>query len=1647
MEEPLTISKEVPEQKSMNYELLRQEGLNYVQNIAGKIWTDYNIHDPGITILEILCYAITDLGYRTSYDIKDIIAPDPTDTNAKEIHNFFTAAQILPNAPVTNYDYRKLMIDVEIHDPTDPGCEYAGVKNAWIEEALSSEVDIYVNKEKNKLDYKPVKADDKPLDIEILYHVLLEFDECEAYGDLNENTLFRNLTITEHPELEGLVIRVGVEFARWDNKMIDWEDDNSIRQGIHNIKLNFLNLNNNYSIEYELTIAKQVILSGTKASATGPEDIEDLEDITQKINQFIYGPEDGMINQYRKKIAKIGEIIGEVKAKLHANRNLCEDFLKFNALRIEEIILCADIELELDANVEETQAHIFNEISAFLSPTVYFYSLEEMMTRCFDQYQYDVVSINTEERVFTIDTLLDTLPEKGMPVTITGSNNNDGVYTVQKAGVNKNDETQSHIFVQQAIPSDILTEGGQLYLVNLEEDQCMPTEKIFEGPLLDHGFIDNEELARADRKKVIHVSDLIQIIMDVPGVVAVKNIQIANDPQGNDDGIIKTKSVKWCLDLAFEHNYVPRLNTEDSRITYYKDQLPFRADRLQVNEILEELEDAQRPQKLRNPVLDIEPPLGDYRDIEDYYSIQNEFPLVYGVGEEGVLPTGLNALNLPDEAHARQLKGFLMHLDQLLANYLSQLAHVKELFSMNPKKDEFGNFIIGRTYYTQTLFDIVPDVDALYLDKAGHETQLNNIAESDELFWERRNRFLNHLMARFAEQFTDYVLLTYRLSGPQSQNELIEDKLAFLNRYPEISSQRGTAFDYQSPCKLWHKDNVSGLEQRVSMLTGIEEQKVSQLVFSPRFKITGTPPDVGFVVENDTPEDVLKSSHSFETIDEAKTALEEVIVNGVHKHKYVIQSDDGTQFYFQLFCDDEVIAESIKTDFTTDSEGGDTDQAIDEVINLLTNEFYDNPEANRHNLACSLLPYFDYSIDVNMEPNPPTFTIEYQLYEVPFIFTGTDPVLTGSYTGQGEAKEDTRVLSVDTAASTFTVEGNIIENLAVDDIVTINGSDSNDGTYTVSSFTLNGDDTDIVVNEAIPSDAGARGNLLYNVVTEEEMQALAESAVHDVLWRVASAGVRRESYSFVSDASSYRFQIGDFRGNILGKSVASDFNESLADEIENVSTDTVTLIEPGADPNIYEYNINSATADGPNIEVEIDSAPSPVPSLDWQLKIEDLFPLKAIDQVGRAFTVEGDLSDRLSVGNSVTISYSSSNDGSYSIIKIAFDGTDTLIDVQKPVPSAVTEGLLSYTKIFSVIKTVGNVITIKGGGDEAAVQKMIEFLQIKFFSHEGIHLIEHILLRPKTNEPLFIQADGETLAEGLADNGKLKFYKQYPIESVNYIDSTFAVGGDITDDLTDLTADDKIIIQDSSVINGEFTVESFTFTDPNTEITVEEIFFADVVAPSELGTLSYPSEESISVIHAEDRQIIIPGNFAGVIAASSVVEITGSSDEKNDGLYIIQSVTDAGADTEIIIEKAEQLIQDRLLSINLDEKCECALKDPYTCMAHVIIPYWPGRFTNTDFRSFFEKTLRREAPAHVFLNICWVSCQHMDAFERACKAWLIENARPQINRVTLSKTLDELIESIEQLRNVYPEGKLHDCEKGESLENAIILNHSALGEI
>src|SRR5215218_5049220 len=107
MADPVVINKKNPLSPAEDYDFLRLEGIKHIEKLAGNIWTDYNAHDPGITLLEALCYAITDLAYRTNSDMKDLIAPEKLTYDYWDTI-FCTAKNILPCNPVTITDYRKM---------------------------------------------------------------------------------------------------------------------------------------------------------------------------------------------------------------------------------------------------------------------------------------------------------------------------------------------------------------------------------------------------------------------------------------------------------------------------------------------------------------------------------------------------------------------------------------------------------------------------------------------------------------------------------------------------------------------------------------------------------------------------------------------------------------------------------------------------------------------------------------------------------------------------------------------------------------------------------------------------------------------------------------------------------------------------------------------------------------------------------------------------------------------------------------------------------------------------------------------------------------------------------------------------------------------------------------------------------------------------------------------------------------------------------------------------------------------------------------------------------------------------------------------------------------------------------------------------
>ncbi|MBB3969160.1 hypothetical protein [Mucilaginibacter phyllosphaerae] len=607
---PVTLTNTPPEHPGMDFAALRQEGINHLQHLAGNTWTDHNIHDPGITILDQLCYALTDLSYRISLDIGDLLARPGDDTYG----SLFSPAQILTTSPVTITDFRKVLLDIP------------GVKNAWIEKITDPQPPIYFNPQKNTLS--------------------LHYDE-------------RSSADTAPASLQQVKIK-----------------------GLYKVLISKSNRDHSDS-----------------------------------------------------------NLLQQVNDRLQDCRGLCEDFEPAMIMAEEKITLKGTIEVINTEDVNRSAAEILYRLSSWLLPGINFYTLQQMLA-------------------------------KGKTV-----------------------------------------------------------DEVMDGPALQHGFIDDDELNLFNRRPKLFASDLIREIMAMPEVRIIDNVLMSTAVKPGNS---------WILDL--DTNRTPALDYEaclDSRngLTFQKNGQVLQVNTEAVLSYLAHYKKAESKEILKPAERDIVPPRPAVSNLGAYYSIQNHFPQIYGIGETG-LPESAPAER---KAQAGQLKAYLLFFEQILANYFEQAAGLKDLFS-------FHNMDI-KTYFHQSLAGKIPGVEELLDEK--YTGVIADLTESRENALNRKDRFLNHLLARFGESLTDYSLwlnnehrlndgklnANMLLTADPAQMEkerlesyklkLVKDKLTFLQHYPAISSQRGKGFNYTQPA--WRNENVSGLEKRIAGKLGINNPKTGSL--------------------------------------------------------------------------------------------------------------------------------------------------------------------------------------------------------------------------------------------------------------------------------------------------------------------------------------------------------------------------------------------------------------------------------------------------------------------------------------------------------------------------------------------------------------------------------------------------------------------------------------------------------------------------------------------------------------------------------------------------------------------------------------------------------------------------------------------------
>ena len=824
MSEGVTILKTPALTADQDYASLRSRGLEYIEELGSKLWTDYNEHDPGITILETLCYAITELGYRTGMPMENLLAD--ANGNIPSSQTLFTAQTILTQAPLTVDDYRKLLADIP------------GIHNAWMffndsyiendKSVPAGEIALYADCDADKLSYDVTPH---PVYISGLYKVLLDLDDDPQYGDLNNGEI-----VALSPAF-GTTFKAGdvsftVAFAAWNNAPADLLAA-ATADAVHVTTAPVIAADGN---NWKITVSYTVDGDAATKTITGEISI-DLQPaggalaLADIINFFGLAFTQQVFGLYVLKIRSARDIVQTAIRTLDQNRNLCEDFVSVTTVQDEEVAICCDIDVKPGADMEGVQAKVFYAIEEYLNPSIKFYLLQELLN-------------------------------KG--------------YTV---------------------------------------------DEIFEGPVLKHGFIDTAELENTQLRDEIYTSDIINLVMDIDGVLAVKNFRMTKyDAKGNPVPAYTGKS--WCMPISAWHK--PVFSETKSKIVFYKNQFPYLPSLAEVRDTMQWLHAIGMRNKLTGHADDIPLPKGKFVALDEYTSIQYLFPQTYGIGQAG-LPSTATADRM---AQAKQLKAYLLFYDQLLADFFKQLKNAGALFSTDA---------ITQTYYAQFI-DTIKDIDPVYKKDSANLNLLKDLLqhqvstatpvnpwqklyEGTETFLDRRTRFLDHLMARFAESFNDYVMLMYSLDYEIQQEtqitpaKIIENKIAFLQNYPALSYARATGYNYcpqtydnvlgkyvVDTSKLWDTDNVSGLEKKAGFLGGIKKYTRRFLYCISNATIVPVAGKYQYVFKNSNG-DTLSSTNTYTKQDDAAEAIA-VFLNFVLEGTDYAVKKSGTGWLINVTDDD-----------------------------------------------------------------------------------------------------------------------------------------------------------------------------------------------------------------------------------------------------------------------------------------------------------------------------------------------------------------------------------------------------------------------------------------------------------------------------------------------------------------------------------------------------------------------------------------------------------------------------------------------------------------------------------------------------------------------------------------------------------------------
>ena len=498
---------------------------------------------------------------------------------------------------------------------------------------------------------------------------------------------------------------------------------------------------------------------------------------------------------------------------LYDYRNLGEDFYDIQIVPAQEIALCIDLDVVEDVDENEVMAEVIFRLQNFLTPSLPFYTLQQRLE----------AGLSCDE-IFNGPLLCN--------------------------GFIDNEELEQLIIPDQIRLSDLhkiileipeVRSVNSLKIKNIEdddfiEDWCFDYRRGPENGCPTKPIINLEESSLCIQQNGISLniseSDLVELIDFL-------RLGIRNLPGGSDN-IPTLPNGKFRADLAdylsvqyeFPANYKVGENTvpddatplRKAQVKQLQAYLLF-YDRLLANYLqqLSQVRDLLSVQQQDTS------PTYFYQTLYNIPGIRELISdAVFSITDAGIDSLNLDWVDVDSPTNLRSKIG------ETYIGINEFSSAMEELIGMDWQlyKDQLKTTFEQPIQTNEAWQEYQAQEDNFYVQ------QLKAITEGEDTQFQRKHKLVNHLLARFGEQFSSYAASIFG-----TRQDHLRAKVDYLSAVPTLGLERGKAYNYRAKRDghdapdVWNTTNVAGLKKRVYRLLGWGEASTESIFRNPDYRL------------------------------------------------------------------------------------------------------------------------------------------------------------------------------------------------------------------------------------------------------------------------------------------------------------------------------------------------------------------------------------------------------------------------------------------------------------------------------------------------------------------------------------------------------------------------------------------------------------------------------------------------------------------------------------------------------------------------------------------------------------------------------------------------------------------------------------------